>query len=160
MYLIAFPLLLIPFAFFNIVVFLLNMPLSDEEKIAVFELPLASEPTMPLVFDHSMPVTIGDFIVAVGILLLYVEVLKAVRPGGKGIIDHVLAFILFIAMAGELVFVPRAASPTLLLLAVLGFVDFIAGVSIRLAQSKIVLERTDQAPTSLWQFLPPKNKSG
>ena len=160
MYVIAFPLLLIPFAFFNIVVFLLNMPLSDEEKSAVFELPLASEPTMPLVFDHSMPVTIGDFIVAVGILLLYVEVLKAVRPGGKGIIDHVLAFILFIAMAGELVFVPRAASPTLLLLAVLGFVDFIAGVSIRLAQSKIVLERTDQAPTSLWQFLPPKNKSG
>ena len=141
MYLIAFPLLLIPFAFFNIVVFLLNMPLSDEEKSAVFELPLASEPTMPLVFDHSMPVTIGDFIVAVGILLLYVEVLKAVRPGGKGIIDHVLAFILFIAMAGELVFVPRAASPTLLLLAVLGFVDFIAGVSIRPAQSKIVLER-------------------
>jgi len=43
---------------------------------------------MPLVFDHSMPVTIGDFIVAVGILLLYVEFLKAVRPGGKGIIDH------------------------------------------------------------------------
>jgi hypothetical protein len=38
----------------------------------------------PLVFDHSMPVTIGDFIVAVGILLLYVEVLKAVRPDGKG----------------------------------------------------------------------------
>src|SRR5262249_29930833 len=56
------PLLLIPFAFFNIVVFLLNMPLSDEEKSAVFELPLVSEPTMPLVFDQSMPVTIGDLL--------------------------------------------------------------------------------------------------
>ena len=73
MYLIAFPLLLIPFAFFNIVVFLLNMPLSDEEKSAVFELPLASEPTLPLVFDHSLTITMGDFIVAVGIFLLYVE---------------------------------------------------------------------------------------
>src|SRR5262249_61202364 len=114
--------------------FLLNMPLSDEEKSAVFELPLASEPTMPLVFDHSMPVTIGDFIVAVGILLLYVEVLKAVRPSGKGMIDHVLAFSLFIAVAAGLVFVPRAASPTLLLLAVLGFVDFIHAVSIRLRE--------------------------
>ena len=111
MYLIAFPLLLIPFAFFNIVVFLLNMPLSDEEKSAVFELPLASEPTLPLVFDHSMTVTMGDFIVAVGILLLYVEVLKAVRPGGKGVIDHALAFILFIAMAYELVFERTAQAP-------------------------------------------------
>jgi len=146
MYLIAFPLLLIPFAFFNIVVFLLNMPLSDEEKSAVFELPLASEPTMPLVFDHSMPVTIGDFIVAVGILLIYVEVLKSVRPGGKGIIDHVLALILFIAMACELVFVPRAASPTLFLLAVLGFVDFITGLSVHMVQPKLVFERAEQAP--------------
>jgi hypothetical protein len=136
MYLIGFPLLLIPFAFFNIVVFLLNMPLSDEKKSAVFKLPLASEPTIPLVFDHSMPVTIGDFIVAVGILLLYVEVLKAVRPGGKGIIDHVLALILFIAMACELVFVPRAASPTLFLLVVLGFVDVIAGLSIRMRRRR------------------------
>jgi hypothetical protein len=112
------------------------MPLSDEEKSAVFKLPLASEPTIPLVFDHSMPVTIGDFIVAVGILLLYVEVLKAVRPGGKGIIDHVLALILFIAMACELVLVPRAASPTLFLLVVLGFVDVIAGLSIRMRRRR------------------------
>jgi hypothetical protein len=47
----------------------------------------------------------------------------------------------------------------LLLPAVLGFIDFIVGVSIRLAQPKIVLERTDQAPASAWQFLPPKNIS-
>ena len=43
-------------------------------------------------------------------------------------------------------------------LAVLGFVNVITGLSIRLP--KIVLEGTDQAPASLWQFLPPKNKSG
>jgi len=151
MYLIAFPLLLIPFAFFNIVVFLLNMPLSDEEKSAVFEIPLASEPTMPLVFDHSLTVTVGDFIVAVGILLLYVELLKAVRPGGKGAIDHVLSFILFIAMACELVFVPRAASPTLFLLVVLGFVDFITGLSVHMVQPRLVFERTAQAPPPVGQ---------
>src|SRR5262245_14588122 len=146
MYLIAFPLLLIPFAFFNIVVFLLNMPLSDEDKSAVFELPLASEPTLPLVFDHSLTITMGDFIVAVGIFLLYVEVLKAVRPGGKGFIDHLLSLILFIAMACELVFVPRAASPTLFLLAVLGFVDFITARSVLLVQPTALFERCQRAP--------------
>jgi hypothetical protein len=146
MYLIAFPLLLIPFAFFNIVVFLLNMPLSDEDKSVVFTLPLASEPDLPPVFDRSMPVTMGDFIVMIGMLLLYVEVLKAVRPGGKALMDHVLSFILFLAMAGELMFVPRATSSTLLLLTVLGFVDVITGFSMRLVQPKVVFERPSEVP--------------
>src|SRR5262249_6533276 len=140
--------LIIPFAFFNMVVFLLNMPFTE----TVF--------TIPLVSDRQMPVAIGDLIVAIGMLLLYIEVVTAVRTGGRSIMDHMLAFILFAAMASELVFVPRGRSPTLLLLAVLGFVDFIPGVSIQRAQPKIVLERTDEAPASSWQFLPPKNISG
>src|SRR5215471_12880818 len=147
MYLIAFPLLLLPFAFFNIVVFLLNnMPFTD----TVFTIPLASEPSMPPVFDRSMPVTLSDLIVAIGMLLLYVEVVKAARPGGKGIIDHLLSFIVFLAMAGELALMPRAIAPTgagstLLLLTVLGFVDVIAGLSIRPVQQKITLERSERA---------------
>jgi len=147
MYLIAFPLLLLPFAFFNIVVFLLNnMPFTE----TVLTIPLASEPNMPPVFDRSMPVTLGDLIVAVGMLLLYVEVVKAARPGGKGIIDHLLSFIVFLAMAAELVLVPRAAVPagatsTLLLLTVLSFVDVIAGLSIRPVHQQIVLERSERA---------------
>jgi hypothetical protein len=147
MYLIAFPLLLLPFAFFNIVVFLLNnMPFTD----TVFTIPLASEANMPLVFDRSMPVTLGDLIVAIGMLLLYVEVVKAARPGGKGIIDHLLSFIVFLAMAAELVLVPRAAVPAgatsvLLLLTVLSFVDVIAGLSIRPVHQQIVLERSERA---------------
>jgi len=147
MYLIAFPLLLLPFAFFNIVVFLLNnMPFTE----TVFTIPLPSEPNMPLVFDRSMPVRLGDLIVAIGMLLLYVEVVKAARPGGKGIIDHLLSFIVFLAMAAELVLVPRAAvpagaTPTLLLLTVLSFVDVIAGLSIRPVHQQIVLERSERA---------------
>jgi hypothetical protein len=147
MYLIAFPLLLLPFAFFNIVVFLLNnMPFTD----TVFTIPLASEPNIPPVFDRSMPVTLSDLIVAIGMLLLYVEVVKAARPGGKGIIDHLLSFIVFLAMAAELVLVPRAAVPagatsTLLLLTVLSFVDVIAGLSIRPVHQQIVLERSERA---------------
>jgi hypothetical protein len=43
-------------------------------------------------------------------------------------------------MAAELVFVPEAESPTLLLLAVLGFVDFMAGISARMAQPKMVYQ--------------------
>lgn len=74
--------------------------------------------------------------------------LKAARFGSKVVADHILSFILFVAMVSELALVPRASTPTLLLLAVLGFVDVITGMSlsIRPKQRDIVLEGSDQAP--------------
>ena len=68
MYLIAFPLLLIPFALYNMIIFLLNMPFSD----TVFSIPLMSE--------RRMPVTTGDLLLVVAMLRLYVEVVKAASP--------------------------------------------------------------------------------
>src|SRR5919106_1878545 len=126
MYLIAFPLLIIPFAFFNIVVFLLNMPLTDVGNSAVFTIPLASEASFPPVFDRSMPVTLGDLTVAIGILLLYVELIKSVRPGGKSMVDHLLSLILFLVMAGELPFVSRAASSAFFFFSVLGLLGLLS----------------------------------
>ena len=134
MYLIAFPLLLIPFALYNIVTFLLNLPFTD----TVF--------TIPLMAERHMPVTTGDLLVVLGMLLLYVEFLKAARFAAKAVMDHLLSFILFIAMASELVLVPRAATPTLLLLTVLGFVDVITGLSVggRPKPLEIVIEGADR----------------
>ena len=118
MYLIAFPLLLIPFALYNMIIFLLNMPFSD----TVFSIPLMA--------GRRLPVTTGDLLVMLGMLLLYVEVLKSARLGMKGVMDHVLAFALFVGMAVELVMVERATTTTLLFLTVLAFVDVITGVSL------------------------------
>jgi hypothetical protein len=136
MYLIAFPLLLIPFALYNMIAFLLNMPFTD----TVFVIPLVS--------NRSMPLNVGDLLVALGMLLLFVEALKAARFSAKGTMDHILSFILFIAMVGEFVLVPRATTPTLFLLAVLGFVDVITGASLSMRRKgrEIVIEGTDQAP--------------
>jgi len=102
---------------------------------------------IPLVSDRRLPVSVGDLVVAIGMLLLYVEVMKAARPGGKGIMDHVLSFVLLLAIAGELVLVPRASTVTLLLLAVLGFVDLLTGISLSLrARRRIVIEEPGRTP--------------
>ena len=138
MYLIAFPLLLIPFALYNMILFLLNMSFSD----TVFSIPLLE--------GRRLPVTTGDLLVILAMLLLYVEVLKAARLGSKGVMDHVLSFALFVGMAAELALVPRAMTTTLLLLTALAFVDVIIGLSFigRRKQREIVLEQEDQ--THAW----------
>jgi hypothetical protein len=78
MYLIAFPLLLIPFALYNMIAFLLNMPFTD----TLF--------SIPLIAGRRLPVTTSDLVLAIAMLLLYVEVLKVTRVR-KAVIDHVLS---------------------------------------------------------------------
>src|SRR5262249_42762287 len=136
MYLIAFPLLLIPFALYNMIIFLLNMPFSD----TVFSIPLMA--------GLRLPVTTGDLLVMLGMLLLYGEVLQAARLGMKGVLGDVLAVLLFAGMAAGLVLVERATTTTLLLLTVLAFVDVITGISLAVRRKpprRVVLEDADHA---------------
>ena len=134
MYLIAFPLLLIPFVLYNMIAFLLNMEFST----TVIDIPLLS--------GMRMAVHTGDMLVILGVLLLYVEILKATRLSSKAIIDHVLSLLLFAAMVVEFIVVLRAATSTFLLLIALSFVDVIGGftIAIRRAQRDLAVEGIDR----------------
>jgi hypothetical protein len=133
MYLIAFPLLLIPYALYNMVAFLLDMD---------FGTPLFS---VPLLSGKSMAVSTGDLLVLVGIVLLYIEILKATRLASRAIIDHVLSLVLFVVMMVEFIVVQRAATSTFLMLLALSFVDVVGGftITIRTAQRDIAMERPE-----------------
>jgi hypothetical protein len=133
MYLIAFPLLLLPFVLYCMVAFLLDMD---------FSTPLFS---VPLLSGRSMSVNTGDLLVLLGIVLLYVEILKATRLASRAIVDHVLSFVLFIVMVIVFIAVPRAATSTFLMLMALSFVDVIGGftITIRTAQRDIALDRAE-----------------
>ena len=138
MYLIAFPLLIIPFVLYNMVAFLLSLEFST----TLFDVPLLS--------GRSMPVSTGDMLILIAVLLLYVEILKATRLSSKAIMDHVLSMILFLGMTIEFIAVQRAATSTFLILVALSFVDVIGGftITIRTAQRDITLEQPERIPAS------------
>jgi hypothetical protein len=81
----------------------------------------------------------GDLLIALSILLLFVEIVKSARIGSRGIIEHMLSMLLFIGMIVEFLLVDRAASSTFFLLMVAEFVDVVGGftVSVRTAQRDI-----------------------
>jgi hypothetical protein len=135
MYLIAFPLLLIPFVLYNMIAFLLNLDFST----TVF--------TVPLLSGTRMAVSTGDLLVLIAVLLLYVEILKATRLTTKAIMDHVLSLVLFLAMSLEFITVPRAATSAFLIMTALSFIDVIGGftITIRTAQRDIEIERPGAA---------------
>ncbi|MES1155552.1 MAG: hypothetical protein ABUL48_03890 [Pseudorhodoplanes sp.] len=130
MYLIGFPLLLIPFAIYNIIAFLFGIGFGD----TLFAIPTMS--------GERLNVSTGDLLIIIALLLLFLEILKATRIGNRTIIDHLLSLVLFITMLGEFMIVRKAASPTFLILLVICFVDVIAGLSvtIRAAQRSVEIQ--------------------
>ena len=119
---IGFPLLLIPVAICNIIVFLMpDLALSG--SIPLFPITLMSK-------DIWM-VTLNDLLVALGILLLWLEVMRAARPASKYFTDHFLSLLVFGGAAAEFVMLPKFGNATFFMITLIALVDFLAGVSLR-----------------------------
>ena len=133
MYLIGFPLLVITFAIYNMIAFL--MPSLTWT---------ASVMTIHLISGQDWTVTPEDIILALAIVLLGIEVIKATRMGIRGLLDHVLSMILFIVMLVEFLLVARAGTSTFFILMVISLVDVLAGfiITARTAQRDIQIDRT------------------
>ena len=120
MSMIGFPLLLIPLAIYNIIVFLMpGVSFTDP----VLKLTLMS--------GAGWPLTLSDMLLALAILMLLFEVIKGARPGAKYLTDHLLSLIVFGGAAAEFLLWPRFGSSTYFLLTMLALVDFLSGIALR-----------------------------
>ena len=121
---VGFPLLLIPLAIYNIIVFLMpGVSFAD---------PLIK---LTLMSGTEWQVTLSDILLAVGLVLLLLEVIKGARPGAKYLTDHLLSLIVFGAAAAEFLLWPKFGNSTYCLLALLALVDFLSGVALRTRRS-------------------------
>ena len=117
---VGFPLLLIPLAIYNIIVFLMpDVSFTD---------PLVK---LTLMSGAEWTVTLSDVLLALAILLLLAEVIKGARPGAKYLTDHLLSLIVFGAAAAEFVLWPKFGTSTYFLLTALSLVDFLSGLALR-----------------------------
>src|SRR4029079_9616570 len=134
MYLIGFPLLVIPFAIYNMIAFL-TPGLTWTDKVA----------TIHLMSGQDWTVTPEAIVMGFSIILLAVEVIKATRMGSRGIVDHILSMMLFIVMLVEFLMVARAVTSTFFILMVISLVDAMAGfiITARTAQRAIQIERVE-----------------
>ena len=131
MFLIGFPLLLVPFAIYNIIAFL--MPGVSWTGTLT---------TVHMVSGGDWSMSAGDMLVTLAILLLFGEMMKSTRIGIRTVVDHGLSLVLFLAMLVEFLLVKQAATATFFLLLVISFVDVLGGfaVTLRSAQRDLTVE--------------------
>jgi hypothetical protein len=135
MYILGFPLLIIPFAIYNIVAFILSAPDTIWTTDAY---------SVTMTSGQIWKLTWEDIIVAGSIFLLWIEVIKSTQIGIRAIVDHVLSMLLFVAMLVEFLLVKAAGTSTFFLLMVIAIVDVLAGfiISIRSSQRQVQVENT------------------
>jgi len=131
MFVLGFPLLLIPFAIYNMIAFL-TPGLSWTAPVT----------TVRMMSGQDWAVNGKDLLIASSVLLLAVEIIKSTRIGMRTIVDHMLAMLLFIAMLVEFLLVGRAATSTFFLLTIITLVDVLVGftVSVRSSQRQVEIE--------------------
>ena len=121
MSMIGFPLLLIPLAIYNIFVFLMPTVKFTSQVASV-----------TLISGERWSATFGDALLALSIILLLFEIIKASRPGARFLTDHLLSLLVFAAAAAEFMLLAPFGTSTFFLLTVLTAVEFFAGVVIGL----------------------------
>jgi hypothetical protein len=131
MFVLGFPLLLIPFAVYNMIAFL--------TPGVGWTTPVTS---VHMMSGEDWVVSWEDMLLAFSILLLAIEILKSTRMGMRSIVDHVLAMALFIAMLVEFLLVRQAGTSTFFLLMMIALVDVLGGfiISIRSSRRQVEVE--------------------
>jgi hypothetical protein len=132
---IAFPLLLIPLAIYNIIAFLMS-DVSFDKPLVQFALKSGDE----------WPLALSEILLALGIVLLLFEVIKGARPGSKFLTDHLLSGLVFAAAAAEFVLLPRFGTTTFFLLTLLTLVEFFAGIALHARRGVHVVTSVTPAP--------------
>jgi len=144
MFMLGFPLLLVPFAIYNIIAFL--MPgVSWTGTVS----------TVHMVSGADWTMSAGDMLLVLAILLLFGEIMKSTRIGVRTVVDHALSLILFLGMIVEFILVKQAATATFFLLLALNLAvrhRFPALVGLALGLAAVLLFcRAMRLPVSMRQ---------
>jgi len=121
------PLLVIPFVLYNVAAFLFfaGSPLGWGQGLF----------NIAMVSGTPWSITAGDFLLVIGVLMLFFEVLKSTNSGRNSIVEHMLSMVLFVAFLIEFLLVGAAASSVFFLLMVMALIDVVAGFTVSITSA-------------------------
>jgi hypothetical protein len=122
------PLLIIPFILYNLgLTGVIGEAAGDPWKTELFSFTMMS--------GGVFTMTLGDMLIVIALILLFVEVVKSTRTSNWSVIDHLLSTFVFVAFVVEFLLVKDAAHSVFFTLMVIALVDLLSGftVSIRAA---------------------------
>ncbi|KAB1088558.1 hypothetical protein F4V91_20350 [Neorhizobium galegae] len=119
----ALPLMIIPFILYNLAM----LGILGGGGVASLGTVISS---LQMLSGAVWTMTLGDGIIVVSLVFLFVEILKASRNGRGSLINHMLSMLVFIAYLVEFLLVRDAATQIFFILMTITFVDVIGGFAV------------------------------
>lgn len=122
----AIPLLVIPFILYNLGL------ASSTDGTSVWQREVFS---VPMMSGGVWSMTWADVLIAVSLVLLFIEIMKSTRTSNKSIVDHLLSTFVFVAFLVEFLLIRDAANSLFFTLMLIALVDVLAGFSVTIRSS-------------------------
>jgi hypothetical protein len=120
----AIPLLIVVVALYNILALLTDTAMTA----SVFALSMPS--------GDGFSLSTAELLLGMGLLLLYLELLKATRTSSASVVDHVLSMALFVVALLEFLLLPGFGTGAFGLIVLLTLIDVVAGFTITISTAR------------------------
>jgi hypothetical protein len=117
--LIAVPLMIIPFIFYNAV--MLGSGVSAFSGVVM---------TVLMLSGAVWTMTLGDLVILSALVCLFFEMLKSTLSSGGSLMNHMLSMLVFVGFLVEFLLVRDAATQLFFSLMIIAFIDVVAGFTI------------------------------
>ncbi len=92
---------------------------------------------VPMVADATIwAVTAGDVLLLIGMVFLFIEILKSTSTGAATIFNHAISMILFIVALVEFLLFKNFATSTFFILCMMCLLDVLAGVVVTIVSAR------------------------
>ncbi|MBT5229799.1 MAG: hypothetical protein HOM11_05930 [Methylococcales bacterium] len=92
--------------------------------------------TLPLISEATVQFSTSTLLLFLGVVILYIEILKATKTSVATVIDHTLSMIVFVIYIIEFLVVDVCGNDTFFLLMMLSILDVVAGFTITISTAK------------------------
>jgi len=120
-----FPTMIIPMIIYTIVAFVAG---EGAMTSALFNIPMVS--------GGSWALTTGDLLIVVGLLFLFVEMVKAAGSGTATIINHGLSMLVFVIAIALFLLIGKFATSTFFILMMMALFDTVAGFVVTIVAAR------------------------
>jgi hypothetical protein len=102
--------------------------------------PVVTLPTVvlsaSLTSGAAFTLTTGELLILMGVVALFIEVVKATRSSMASAVDHAVSALVFAAYLVEFLLVKAAGTGVFLVLTIMSFLDLIAGFTVTLGTAR------------------------
>ncbi|MCU0935661.1 MAG: hypothetical protein MUF66_06220 [Gammaproteobacteria bacterium] len=83
-----------------------------------------------LISGASWTINVGELLIIIGLVVLFIEVFKSTRTSTASVLDHIFSTLMFIVFLVQFITVADAGTSVFFILMVMSLMDVIAGFSV------------------------------